>query len=273
MAGLYPTIEDIFNRTRVEVNDAFAGATSTQGEGRIFVDTWSPVITHLNQAIDHFKRDLEDSNVPVNREEYFQASIPPINGPNGSGVPDPSVQVYLGFNGYWDGSTVDASIVLPSDLIVPLEIWARSSGSGLTYGKISPAADGLPSNYQDYTLGQYEWRQDRIYFNGSTITMDIRVRYEAGLTPIATTLSPSLFPTTTVGFLDSAEPLSLYCAFIFCSNKTALLPNGLSGANDLLMRYNEATAKICNRYTKMFQRTTYDRAPYGEDGDLFGWFS
>lgn len=267
MAGLYPTIEDIFNRTRVEVNDAFKGATSTNGEGRIFVDSWSPVITHLNQAIDHFKRDLEDSDVTVNRTEYFQSNIPVIDGPLGLAVPDPSVQVYLGFAGFWNGSTLSPTPALPSDLIAPLEIWARASGSGLTYGLLNPAGDGLASNYQDYTLGQYEWRGDSIYFNGSLVEQDIRVRYEAGLTPISTTLSPTLFSTTTVNFLDSAEPLSLYCAYIFCANKG---PAGT--ANDLLARYNDATAKICNRQTKMKQRTQYDRNPYGEDGDLFGWY-
>jgi len=268
MAGLYPNLEQIFNLVRVEVNDAFAGATATDGEGRIFIDSWSPVITHLNEAIDQFKRDLENSGVTTNRTEVFYTSLPPINSSLGVGVPNPSVQQYMSFTGFWDGlGPIDTSIKFPSDLIMPLEIWSRNSGTALTYGKMDPAPDGLPSVYQDYTLGMYEWRGDSIYFNGSVVENDIRLRYEAGLTPIATTLSPSLFSTTTVGFLDSTQPLALYTAYIFCANKG---PAGTG--NDLLARYKEVTSRICNRNTKMKQRTAYERNPYGETGDTFGWF-
>src|SRR5690348_11875607 len=210
MAGLYPSIEDVFNLARVELNDAFAGANSVQGEGRIFVDSWPPTITHLNEAIAQFKRDLENSGVTTNRTEVFYTSLPPINSSLGVGIPNPSAQQYLGFSGFFDGLTLLPSPTLPSDLITPLEIWSRNSGTNLTYGKIDPASDGLPSMYQDYTLGQYEWRGDSIYFNGSLVSNDLRLRYEAGLVPISTTLNPSLFPTTTIGFLDSTQPLALY---------------------------------------------------------------
>lgn len=267
MAGLYPTIESIFNATRVIINDAFAGATSTQGEGRVFIDTWPPTITHLNLAIDQFKRDLENSGVTTNRTETFYTSLPAINGPLGSGVPDPSVQLYLGFAGYWDGSSVLASPTLPSDLVAPLEVWTRISGTGLTYGKIDPAPDGLPSIYQDYTIGNYEWRGDKIYFNGSVVQQDMRLRYEAGLTPILTTLSPTLFPTTTVGFLEATQPLALYTAYVFIKSKNP------AAAPGILADYTQATAKIANRYVKMKQRTPHERQAFGEgDTNYFGWF-
>lgn len=267
MAGLFPTIEQIFNLVRVEINDAFKGANSVNGEGRIFIDTWSPVITHLNEAIDQFKRDLENSGVTTNRTETFYTSLPVIDSSAGSGVPNPSAQQYMSFTGFFDGLNTTATPALPSDLIVPLEIWSRNSNTNLDYGKMTPAADGLPSVYQDYTLGMYEWRGNAIYFNGSLVQNDIRLRYEAGLTPISTSLSPSAFSTTTVGFLDSTQPLALYTAYIFCANKG---PAGTG--NDLLARYEKVVSRICNRNTKMKQRTVYERNPYGETGDTFGWF-
>jgi hypothetical protein len=268
MPGLFPTIEQIFNLVRVEINDAFKGATNTNGEGRIFVDTWSPTITHLNEAIDQFKRDLENSGVTTNRTEVFYTSLPPINSALGLAVPNPAAQQYMSFTGFWDGlGPIDTSIKLPTDLIIPLEIGSRNSGTSLTFGRMDPAPDGLPSMYQDYTLGMYEWRGDSIYFNGSIVTNDIRIRYEAGLAQIPVTQNPSTFSTYTIGFLDSTQPLALYTAYIFCANKG---PAG-TGA-DLMARYKEAVSKICNRNTKMKQRTTYDRTPYGDTGDVFGWF-
>jgi len=263
----YPTIADIFNMARIEINDAFKGATQTQGEGRIFINTWPPIITHLNEAIYQFKRDIENFGGTTKREETFYTAIPIINSSAGSGVPNPSVYQYLSFDGFWDGlGPLNVAIKLPTDLIAPLEVQTRATGSNLTYGRIDPAVDGLPSVYQDYTLGQWEWRGDSIYWNGSTVQQDIRLRYEADISTFATTLDPSTFDTVTVPYLDCAQPLALYCAYIFCSNK---LPTG--GANDLLARYNSVMSRIANRYSRQKQRTAYARIPYGTNGDIFGW--
>ena len=266
MAGPYPTIADVFNMARIEINDAFKGATGTQGEGRIFINTWPPIITHLNEAIAQFKRDIENFGGTTKREEIFYTSIPVINSSAGSAQPNPSVYQYMGYDGFNDGLTTTLTPKLPADLISPLEVAARQTGSNLTYGRMNPAVDGLPSVYQDFTLGQWEWRGNSIYWNGSVIAQDIRLRYEADITTFATTLDPATFDAVPVPYIDSAQPLALYCAYIFCSNK---LPTG--GANDLLQRYNAVMSRIANRTSRQKQRTSYERVPYGTNGDIWGW--
>ena len=258
----YPSIEDVFNSVRVHINDTFAGATDTVGEGRIFVDSWTPSITILNLALSRLQRDLENYGVPRTREETFAISgLQPINSASGVGVPNPAIQVYLGFDGYFDGLTLHATPTLPLDLLVPLKIGQRITNSGNVYIEVRNAPDGLPSMNQNYLLGYWEFRNDKIYFNGSQNTMDIELRYTAGVPYYATTLNPNLFATTYIPFLDSLEALSYRIAYVFCSPR---LPKG--GADELQSNYESAMLQMANRWIKTAQRTPVVRQDFGNWG-------
>src|SRR5258708_3138732 len=108
----YPSMQNVFDAVRVHINDTFAGATATLGEGRIFTtsaaDNWTPSITILNLALQHMGRDLENYGLPTTREvEFILGGLTPVNGPQGLGSPDPTTQVYLSFGGYWDGNILN----------------------------------------------------------------------------------------------------------------------------------------------------------------------
>lgn len=70
---------------------------------------------------------------------------------------------------------------LPSNLLVPLEIWERPSGSTQDFIQMSDLTNkgGLPSRLQGVSLGTWEWRTDGIYFIGATQDTQIRLRYMA----------------------------------------------------------------------------------------------
>lgn len=258
-AGSYPTIEDVFNSVRVHVNDTFAGATATLGEGRIFTDSWTPNITILNLALQHLQRDLENYGFPTTREVTFIINgLTPINGPLGLGVPDPSVQVYLSFNGYWDGSVLHGSPTLPLDLLTPLKISQRQTGSGNPFAPVLPAPDGLPSINQAFSLGWWNWITDKIFFNGSQNTIDIQLTYTGGVPKYPLSINPNTFPTTLIPFLDSQEALSYWAAYIFCAPR---LPKG--GAEELAAGYRAAMIEMANRWIRMTQRTPVVRQAFG----------
>lgn len=260
--GLYPSIKFVNDCTRIAINDTFAGTTNTVGEGRVYTDSWTPNLNILNLALQHLQRDLEDRGVPTTREVVFIINgLAPINGPLGLGIPDPTVQVYLSYTGYWDGGTLHGSPVLPPDLLVPLEIKQRVTNSGTVFSEVPRARDDLHSTTQNFLLGEWAYRQDQIFFNGSQSTMDIELRYTGGCPVYPTTLSPSLFPTTLIPFLDSAEALSYRCAYIFCSPR---LPNG--GADELEANYEAAMIKMANRWIRTMQRTPVRRHSFGSDG-------
>ena len=258
----YPSIELVFNQCRIHINDTQAGNSGIVGSGRVFTDDWSPSLNVLNLALSHLQRDLENYGLPTTREVIFIINgIPPINGPMGLGVPDPTVQVALSFNGCWDGSILHGTPTLPSDLLMPIEIKQRVTNSGTVFTKMQNAVNDLPSVDQNYLLGWWTWRQDQIFFNGSQNEMDIELRYTGGCPVYPTTLSPSLFPTTLIPFLDSAEALSYRCAYIFCSPR---LPKG--GADELQANYEAAMLQMANRYIKTAQRSPVSRGSFGDDG-------
>lgn len=266
IAGPYCTIEDVFNLARVYLDDTQAGVNGTAGEGLIFIDTWPPILTILNEAIAEYQRDLSNLGVDRMKKEVSLFNLPPINGPLGASTPDPTVQVRLGFDGYFDGSLLWPKITLPYDLYQPTKVQGRISNTYTTFGDLDEAQDGLPSIIQDMTLGQWEWRNDGIYFNGSVISTDIHLRYEATARFFTSTTPPSTFATTSIPFLDAQNALAYRCAHIFTASTT-----GAQAAQDLLAHYNEEILKIANRETRQKQGIGYTRQSFGPAGFGFGW--
>jgi hypothetical protein len=258
-APLYPTIEDVFNLTRVIINDAFSS-----GAGRIFIDTWTPNLTILNLAIQTYQRDIEDSGVAALRKETIITGLPSITG----GEPDPAILCRLGFDGYDDGSgSVNTSYKLPTDCILPYELWQRNNGTSLTFSIVAFAAGHVPSQYQDYSLGQWEFRSDSIYFNGSLVTKDVQIRYQASAATVLGT-STANFSTTKIELMDCLEPLAYRTAYIFSMGRAGSNPNTAA----LLAHYERAKNAIVQRYLRAQQFATWEKEPYGQTGDLFGWF-
>lgn len=278
----YPSIEDVFNSVRVHINDTFKGATGTLGEGRIFVDTWTPAITILNLALQRFARDLEDMGVATAHEEVFilqgdtlgGGALTAINGPNGLGAPDPSLQVFLNFEGYWDGQTLNKQIHLPFDLLIPLSLEERVSGTGSQFVPLGQCNYGLQSLVQYQSLGGWEWRGDGIFMNGSTVPMDLRIRYTSSFPRFPLTLKPKdvspltpQFNNTLIPFLDAQEPLSYLVAYMFCAPR---LPQNAAG--ELMANYKDCKDRIANRSVKQSQAVVVARQPFGNEDSGWSWW-
>lgn len=260
VAGGYPSIEDWAILVRVYVNDTFKGATGTSGEGRIFTDDAPFVIPILNAAISDYQRDLDNSGVPTFTKEAFFTGLPVINSAaNGVGVPNPAVQQSLTYTGFFDGYQNYNTWLLPSDLLAPKKIWQRTTGTDLTLTELPRANAGLSSRYQNMSLGEWEWRGDGIYWNGATISKDVRLRYTKQVSFYGTDLNPDDFPNTPLPFRESVECLAYLGAEKFCSSR---LPDGAT--NGLLAKYRTEMDKIINRQVKDMQNIRVSRAAYGD---------
>ena len=255
----YPVIADVTTLVRIHLDD-----TQNNGAGLIFTDSASFVLPLLNDACRRLQRDLEDAGVPTRTNEVFIPDLPPLATPGGVGVPDPTIQQNLSFSGFFDGQTLHATPTLPTDLLVPMRMWQRSSGTGLTMSEVTPAQAGLSSEYQDFSMGNWDWRNDAMYWNGALVAKDIRLRYKQAIANF--TGSPD-FATTTIPFLDSEEPLSYLMAYKFSASTS-----GAAAAADLLQGYERSKGKIISRYIRIQQETYYHRQAYGDSGDMFSWF-
>jgi|SRR5579872_3501981 len=265
----YPTLEGVMNLVRSILNDAFAGATNTPGEGQIVTDspTISPsTLPFLNSAIREVYRKLRTVGSPtLIRDNYLLIGLGPVNGPLGLSVPDPTIQVRIGFDGYDDGSgNVVTTQALPSDLILPIKFWERLSQSEETFDMMQEAAAGLEPRDQRRSFGQWEWRKDSIYLNGSIETRDMRIRYQAFMPEFFQ--SNINFATTQIPIFDCDEAVAYLTAY-----KVSFSLGGAQTAAGLKAQAEEEIFDLRNETVRNMQKTKYKRRPYG-NADEDAWF-
>jgi len=264
----YPTIETWANLVRVHVNDTFTGATSTPGEGRVFTDGAPFTMPILNDCLADYQRELDNASIPTKYNEVFftQAlgnAIPPINSSSGAGNPNPAVQQELSFTGFFDGYQNYPVPFLPPDCLVPKRMWYRNAGTNLTFTEFFPARAGLQSQFQDYAPGEWDWRGYSIFWNGSLVETEMRMRYVQQVAFYGS-LSTPLFSSTPIPFKDAISVLALMGAEKFCAPR---LPAGATAG--LLAKIRAEMDKVINREVKAMQATRHSRGAYGESGDIF----
>jgi len=270
------SLETIMDLVRSIVNDAQAGATDTPGEGQIITD--NPAISpftqpFLNSSIRELYRELRNVGQPtLIKDNILLTGITPFNSPtNGPGGLDPAVQVSIGFEGYFDGVEINSNIILPSDVIVIERVWERQSGTNDKFIPMGQAQFGLPSRFQTPRFREWEWRQDKIWMVGSTVTNDLRLRYWCALPQF---FSPTLdLSATFVPIIDCTDAVAYKTAYKYA---TMLGMPGAAGLNELA---KEQMFQLKQQHVRRSQAIDYHRPPYGqgwggmgaEAGYLAGW--
>lgn len=175
----YNTAGYVLKLARAIIDDAYTAA------GQILTATAPMTYPYLNSAYQFLQDELTNSGIETFVKELI---ITPLT-PAGNG--DPATQVALSEAGYFDGVTDFNPPQLPTDLIVPLKIWERTTGVLGYFHELQEANDGLPSLSQTGSLRFWEWRQnDGIYFCGCTQSKDIRLRYDARIPDVAQDTDP-----------------------------------------------------------------------------------
>lgn len=256
--GLYPSLSGIMNYVRALVNDSQAGINGIPGEGQIMTDdpSISPFVQPmLNASIREVYRELRNiGSATLIKDSVIVSGLTPVWGSNGLGVPDPAVQVYLSYSGYFDGNTINGDLYLPSDLLYPTEVWERQNSTNNPFRKMHQPQDGMPSRCQFPAFGQWEWRNDNIWFVGATQTNDVRLRYYCALPQFfSATLD---FESTFVPVLDSLDALALKTAVKYARML------GSPGLPDLINEAKEQTFQLKNAYTRRAQSIDYMRKVY-----------
>ena len=257
----YPSIQTITDLVRTDVRDDMAGATGTIGEGQILVDNQQTSVTMsrmFNSAVRELSRQLRLVSAPMLiADNYIIADIPPMNGPMGFQVADPSVQVYVGFNGYYDGTQWLSAYALPQGLFQVIRCWERQNASQNTFNDMGEPADGLPGVYQTNGWGCWEWRQDMVCLPGSLDYRDLRIRYLMILNAI---------------FVANANPATTYLPIMDCEEAIArkiermyaLRQNGGLYA-ERKQEEMDATNMFLNEQIHRQQGTNYQTLAYGSE--------
>lgn len=169
----YPTAAQCLTLARAVIDDAYSasGAILT---GSVPGPSAPMTYPYLNAAY----RFLQDELINAGIETFVKELI--ISPLTAAANNDPATQVILSETGYFDGATNFNPPQLPVDLLVPLRVWERPTGSLGYFTPVGEANDGLPNLSQTGKLRYWEWRQnDGLCFLGCSQSTDIRLRYDA----------------------------------------------------------------------------------------------
>jgi hypothetical protein len=246
--GTYPIADEVMQLARAMANDMLRDTA-----GRILTNKAPFSVVYLNSATRKVQRYFANNGLT----NYVKDNvILPSMSPAAS--TDPSVQVAVSISGYFDGVKSSATPALPQDLILPLAVWERVTGSGASFTTVSPChSDGLPSGVPGGNLGTYEWRNDALVFNGSLNAMDLRLRYEASIPPIG---AGADLTTISIPLRDAHEALANWVIYFYgFARGSALRAEAKKNAEDEM-------DEVINRYVRKDERIAYRSGGFSAGG-------
>lgn len=249
----YPTLQVIMDLARSFVNDMYPGIAGVNG--RILTNAAPFTIPYVNEALRQVNRKLRNEGVtyPI-KDNVILNNLTPVP------VNDTSIQVFVGFDGYFDGVTMHATPLLPSDLMQPLQVWEQTVGSNLPFTLMGQPEAGLTPQFQGAWLSQWEWRQYRIYMPGSNQAKNLRLRYLSGQPPFNTI--PANFGTTPVFIIDCESAMAAQIAIQYGQGRGAS-PQALT---DMKARFDEAIDDMALEWVRRSQGINYRRPAYNGGG-------
>jgi hypothetical protein len=202
-----------------------------------------------NQGYSKFTKEVEIDNLAAKTSQ------------------DPAVQTFIDWDGYNNGTVLDATKVLPEDLILPLVVWQRVTGQNALFCQIEQWLDGMPSVAATPYNQVWDWRNDRLYFTGANTELDLRIRYA---NYIGDFIEANGLPwyAQTVPVVRALDSLSLYVCAEIAGSRPDLELDTVT-----FMQAAEAAAKlITNRDVRQKQRTNIRRMSRSGrlEGNMYG---
>jgi hypothetical protein len=258
----YPSLEFICELFRAQINDSFAGATNTPGEGLIMTDLNPDTLIFLNAAVRDVYADLRNIGDPaLILDNYILLGIPAIAAIN------QALQVSLDVIGYFNGFMFSNQWTLPAGCMRVERIWERWTGSQGDFLPMTPAPFGIAGVSQTQRMNCWETRQNAIWMPGCLVPVDLRLR-------------------CLITFPDFLNPASInfsttYVPILNCQNNVV---------DKMVVRYARrfapeqyATAKdaqadslfsLRQEVTRNMQNTEYQRNEWGAEATTgYGWLA
>ena len=168
----YDSLETVLNVARTRLNDAIASLG-----GDILTDTQPFTLTMTNSAWRMLQAYLCNLGYSRYKRKFWAYALPAADSQDPSTNQVWSWTQFVNCSGaVYAPPTVD---LLPQDFIAPLVIKERQTGNNQPFSRMGSAPDGLPEGRKRSWNGIFEWKNDGIYFPGSTFSMDFEVQYAA----------------------------------------------------------------------------------------------
>lgn len=252
-------MDEIMQLARSIAADTYPGIAGQQG--RLLTNSADFTLPYFNSAFRWIQRKLrqEGATFPI-IDNCILPGVTPVANPN------PAIQVSVSFAGYFDGTQMHDLPRLPSDCQQLLNVSERGTGTNLPFTPMRGVQDGLPSRMQLARQSQWEWRKYQLYMVGATQSVDLRLRYQAGLPPLV--VPATQFAQTTVNILDCQDVIANHIVFMFAAARGAQDTAVVTAARD------DAMNDMANDWVRRSQSVVYRRQAYqdssGNDGGYLG---
>lgn len=246
----YDTVGTALNLARIRANDAIASL----GGDLLTNDFWV-TLPLTNAAWRKLQIYLDYLGYSRFKSERYIYNISKCLSQDPSNVP------YISWVQYFDGANYFKNVVLPGDLMYPLECWERCSASAPSgqFYLMQNAVDGFRLIPNTFGNQVWQWRSDAIYLGGTNQNFDLMVKGSYFLADFPASLSApgNIDPTAVVPIRYGTEPLS----YFICA-ELALGRDDMD-AQQYITFGQDAARMILNRDVRANQRTTVSRKPYG----------
>ena len=241
--GAYNTCEDVLNALRVIVND------SEVAGGDVLTDTAPFTFTLLNLAFRRVQIELAIVGVETQMTTAWLIGLPTIP------TVDPEARMIVNDSGtqiVYPNGVGNAVFNLPflfTDLVLPVRLWERQTGTANFVSKMAQPNTGLLNMVQQSFLVDWMWQNDGLVFRGALQSEDVKVEYEKALQPLA---APS-DPVPIRGVVNAA---AYYAALIFIGSRGgAILPEFKAEADAEIQLIKQLSTR--RRQHKQVRRRPY----------------
>lgn len=139
--------------------------------------------------LNRLYRELQDRLISASVETFnkygYINGIPPANTNN------PSFQVWLNYQSYFDGNENLAAWHLPPDLLKPLELWQRQAGNNF-WVPMKPVSDAIETAPIVPYFNVWDYQNDKLLLPPASQTNDIKLKYLCYAPDITSPSSPVL---------------------------------------------------------------------------------
>jgi hypothetical protein len=242
-SSAYNTADDVLTRVRTICND------SEVAGGDIITSTAPFAFDLLNAGFERVQLELAKYGVEVDTAEAWLIGLPtmPTIDPEARMVIDDSGCSILYPNGL--GNVFNSSPAFPSDLVVPLKLWERQTGTTNPAQPLKQPNSGLIAFSQDLYLKQWEWEADGIRTLGAMQSLDLKIKYEKHLPKLVS-------PTDPVPIRGVVNAAAYFSAVIFAEGRGGVVsPNFKQNASEEIFLLQQLSVR--RKQHKQVRRRPY----------------
>jgi len=245
----YDTVMNVVLSARTRMNDHVE--TLEANSGQILHNTDAFMQQLFNGGWRAFQDVLVDRGYQRLTGDVVISGLPKV------AVTDPAIFCWLSRAGCFDGVSYYNTPALPSDFTHPLKVWERQNGYNMAFYEppMEKIVDGLRTSAKTTGNLQWEWRQDAIWFPGSLVSEDFRIRYANYLSDFVDSATTRWYQQT-VPILRCTDALSW---FVCAELENARKGGDAAVVESYFRKGTLATNRILNRDVRANQRVNIRR--------------